>query len=129
MLNLDISPVLLFKKVFISSVYPATIITRLSLWSSISFTSASTASLPKSFGTSGFISEYASSIKRTPPIACSTVSCTFIAVCPTYPATSPERSVSIILPSESIPSALYIFPTRRATVVLPVPGLPVNTIW
>ena len=43
---------------------------------------------------SDFAKEYASSIKSTPPNASKTLLRVFSAVCPTYPATSPERSVS-----------------------------------
>ena len=55
-------------------------------------------------------------------------SCVFRAVWPTYPATSPERSTSMSCPLLNTPIAAYSPPTSRATVVLPVPGLPRNTM-
>ena len=45
------------------------------------------------------------------------------------PATSPERSVSTSWPFETTPSVWKICASRRATVVLPVPGLPTKTRW
>ena len=44
-------------------------------------------------------------------------------------ATSPPRSHSTRCPFLTTPRALYIFAMMRATVVLPVPGLPVKTMW
>jgi hypothetical protein len=48
-------------------------------------------------------------------------------VCPTYPPTSLDRSTSTRCPCFNTPNARQISAYRRATVVLPVPGLPVKT--
>ncbi len=83
------------------------------------------ASCPKSFEL--LESVYASSIKSVPPIAEEIISSVFIAVCPEYPATSFALSTSTKCPLEIIPSSLKILLSKRATVVFPVPGFPVNT--
>mmetsp|Transcript_6164 Transcript_6164/g.21054 ORF Transcript_6164/g.21054 Transcript_6164/m.21054 type:complete len:674 (-) Transcript_6164:380-2401(-) len=72
---------------------------------------------------------YASSTKSMPPRASLTAALVLMAVCPAYPATSPARSTSTICPVRSTPRAASISATMRATVVLPVPGLPVKTMW
>src|SRR6266545_3323725 len=51
------------------------------------------------------------------------------AVCPTYSPTSVARSTSMRWPLWRMPSAARICPYSRATVVLPVPGLPAKTRW
>ena len=109
----------------IGFVYPATMTMKSSLWSSIALRMVSIASCPK---LSSFCERaYASSMKRTPPRADLITSWVFKAVCPTYPATRPERSTSTSCPFDSTPMFLYILARMRATVVLPVPGLPVKT--
>ena len=50
-----------------------------------------------------------------------------VAVWPTKPATSPERSVSTRWPVVTTPRVRKIWESNLATVVFPVPGLPENT--
>ncbi len=71
--------------------------------------------------------EYASSINSTPPMASRILSRILIAVCPKYSPTTSLLVHSTICPLLSTPSSLYMRPIRRATVVLPVPALPLNT--
>ena len=52
---------------------------------------------------------------------------TFGAVWPIYSATKSDLSTSCTCPEVKSPIALYILPIFLATVVLPVPGFPVNT--
>ncbi|PIM69103.1 hypothetical protein CTU88_30030 [Streptomyces sp. JV178] len=78
----------------ISFGYPATITTTSSRWSSISFSRVAIASWPKSLVPAYWVSEYASSMNRTPPRACSNTRVVFGPVCPTYSPTSAERSAS-----------------------------------
>mmetsp|Transcript_82870 Transcript_82870/g.248278 ORF Transcript_82870/g.248278 Transcript_82870/m.248278 type:complete len:208 (-) Transcript_82870:614-1237(-) len=59
-----------------------------------------------------------------PPSAPSTTCFVLIAVWPAYPATSCARSTSTKWPRRRMRSTLNIWATMRATVVLPVPGLP-----
>ena len=87
----------------------------------------STASCPKSLFESDLVREYASSIKSIPPFASFILACVFIAVCPIYPATRDDLSTSTTCPLVRTPISLYNAPRILATVVLPVPGLPVNT--
>ncbi len=71
---------------------------------------------------------YASSINNIPPIASSTALFTFGAVCPTYSAIKPDLSTVTTCPFGNTPIAARISPNNFATVVFPVPGLPVKTI-
>mmetsp|Transcript_1733 Transcript_1733/g.4265 ORF Transcript_1733/g.4265 Transcript_1733/m.4265 type:complete len:220 (-) Transcript_1733:1160-1819(-) len=89
----------------------------------MSFMSVSRASLPKE-SLSPWTRVYASSTNRMPPSASLTRLVTLIAVCPTYPATSEARSASTRCPEDSRPSSASSAAMMRATVVLPVPGLP-----
>src|SRR5436189_3855425 len=66
-------------------------------------------------------------MKRTPPSARRTARSVLIAVIPTYSPTRPERSTSTRWPRSSSPIARYMCASSRATVVLPVPGLPRKT--
>ena len=70
---------------------------------------------------------YASSINNTPPIAFSTVSCTFCAVHPTYFAT---KSLPCISTNSPFPGKIFSssnnFPITLATLVFPVPGFPLK---
>ena len=68
--------------------------------------------------------EYASSINKTPPFAFFITCAVFNAVCPIYPATKPDLSVSINCPFDTTPRHLNTLAIIRATVVLPVPGCP-----
>mmetsp|Transcript_11588 Transcript_11588/g.38124 ORF Transcript_11588/g.38124 Transcript_11588/m.38124 type:complete len:218 (+) Transcript_11588:440-1093(+) len=89
----------------------------------MSLSNVSSASRPK-LSRSSATSEYASSIKRTPPRALLTTACVLSAVCPEYPATSAARSASISWPVRSTPRAWSTRARMRATVVFPVPGFP-----
>src|SRR5712691_10200335 len=66
-------------------------------------------------------------MKRTPSSARWIARSVLIAVAPTYWPTSPARSTSTRWPRLSRPIARYISASRRAIVVLPVPGLPRKT--
>ena len=85
----EATPGLTDRKRSISAVYPATITTTASRWSSISFTSVSMASRPKSRPESSGDRAYASSMNSTPPRARSNASWVRIAV---EPMCSPTRS-------------------------------------
>ena len=89
--------------------------------------SVSIASSPKSSRSLSRASAYASSMKRTPSIALRMTRSVLIAVSPTYWPTSPARSTSTRWPRLSSPIERYICASSRATVVLPVPGLPRKT--
>src|SRR3954471_6811866 len=89
--------------------------------------SVSIASSPKSSRSLSRASAYASSMKRTPSIAFRITRSVLMAVSPTYWPTSPARSTSTSCPRLSRPIERYICASRRATVVLPVPGLPRKT--
>lgn len=124
----DCNPGLELMKAAISLVYPARMTTSLSRSSSIRLSKVATASFPKSTPLSD-INEYASSMNSTPSNALSITWLVLTAVCPTYSATRPDLSVSTKCPFLSIPRSLYIPARILATVVLPVPGLPVKTQW
>src|SRR5579884_1540313 len=96
-------------------------------WSSMRLSSVSIASSPKSRRSPSRASAYASSTKSTPSSARRTTRSVLIAVSPTYWPTSPARSTSTRWPRRSSPIERYICASRRATVVLPVPGLPRKT--
>src|SRR5262245_3327775 len=66
-------------------------------------------------------------MKRTPSSARRMARSVLIAVRPTYWPTSPARSTSTRWPRRRRPIERYICASRRATVVLPVPGLPMKT--
>src|SRR5918912_1050376 len=66
-------------------------------------------------------------MKSTPSSARWIARSVFVAVCPTYSPTRPARSTSTRWPFRSSPIARYIWASRRAIVVLPVPGLPRKT--
>ena len=66
-------------------------------------------------------------MKRTPSSARRIARSVLIAVWPTYWPTSEARSTSTRWPFSSSPIAPYISASSRATVVLPVPGLPRKT--
>ena len=67
-------------------------------------------------------------MKSTPPLARSNAFLTFIAVWPTYCPTRSARPHSIKVGASVIPSLAKIWASKRATVVLAVPGLPVNSM-
>lgn len=94
----------------ISVVYPATITTTASRWSSISFTRVSIASLPKSRPESSGESAYASSMNRTPPRARSNASWVRMAVEPMCSPTRSTRETSTRWPRSSTPRAARISP-------------------
>src|SRR3954469_18181091 len=87
----------------------------------------SIASSPKSSRSASRDSAYASSTKSTPSSALRTTRSVFTAVSPTYWPTSPARSTSTRRPFRRSPIERYICASKRATVVLPVPGLPRKT--
>src|SRR5579884_579007 len=89
--------------------------------------SVSIASSPKSSRSLSRASEYASSTNSTPSSARRITRSVLTAVSPTYWPTSPARSTSTRWPRRSSPMERYICASRRATVVLPVPGLPRKT--
>src|SRR4051794_25680067 len=66
-------------------------------------------------------------MKRTPSSARRIARSVLTAVEPTYSPTRPARSTSTRCPRSSSPSERYICASSRATVVLPVPGLPRKT--
>ena len=66
-------------------------------------------------------------MKSTPPSARRIARSVLIAVMPTYSPTRPARSTSTRWPRSSSPIARYMCASSRATVVLPVPGLPRKT--
>src|SRR5918993_3721301 len=66
-------------------------------------------------------------MNRTPSSARLIARSVLIAVWPMYWPTSEARSTSTRWPFSSSPIAPYISASSRATVVLPVPGLPLNT--
>ena len=63
-----------------------------------------------------------------PPNALFIISFVLIAVSPTYLPTKSALVTSTTLFESNISSPLNISPKSLATVVFPVPGLPVNTI-
>src|SRR3954471_439895 len=89
--------------------------------------SVSIASSPKSSRSPSRASAYASSTKSTPSSALRMTRSVLTAVSPTYWPTSPARSTSTRCPFRSKPIERYICASRRATVVLPAPGLPRKT--
>src|SRR3954447_1254694 len=89
--------------------------------------SVSIASSPKSSLSASRESAYASSTNSTPSSALRITRSVFTAVSPTYWPTSPARSTSTSCPRRSNPIERYICASSRATVVLPVPGLPRKT--
>ena len=121
-------PGLSFIRFSISSVYPASIMQISFLWSSISFINVAMASSSKP----PLLSDtklYASSINSTPPIAFSTILCTFCAVHPTNLSIKslPWISTNSPLPLKILSSS-KIFPIILAILVFPVPGFPVKHI-
>mmetsp|Transcript_21016 Transcript_21016/g.29212 ORF Transcript_21016/g.29212 Transcript_21016/m.29212 type:complete len:201 (-) Transcript_21016:610-1212(-) len=72
---------------------------------------------------------YASSINKIPPRASSNTSRVFMMVVCLSRPTKSIRSTSKNLGLRNNPSSWYALAKRRATAVLPVPGLPTNTIW
>mmetsp|Transcript_54780 Transcript_54780/g.108713 ORF Transcript_54780/g.108713 Transcript_54780/m.108713 type:complete len:260 (-) Transcript_54780:376-1155(-) len=111
----------------ISAGYPASTTTNSSRLSSTNLMRVSSASLPNE-SLASFTSAYASSTNSMPPTADSTTSCVLMAVCPTNGATIPDRSVSTKWPRFKYPSPCSSSAIMRAMVVLPVPGLPLNTM-
>ncbi len=85
------------------------------------------ASGPKSFGRRLRRPRVGSSMNRTPSSAERTTRSVLRAVAPTCCPTSAARSTSTRWPFCSRPTARYISASSRATVVLPVPGLPRKT--
>src|SRR5215217_1999271 len=67
-------------------------------------------------------------MKRTPPYAFLRISRVFGAVWPTYWPTRSSRVTATRWPRSTYPSRWRISAMRRATVVFPVPGLPVKHI-
>ena len=67
-------------------------------------------------------------MNSTEPLAASNFSFTVGAVQPTYLPTRSARPTSIKSPTDSSPFSFMIWAKSRATVVLAVPGLPVNTM-
>src|SRR5918997_2587813 len=67
-------------------------------------------------------------MKSTPPYAFFRASLVFGAVCPTYWPTRSSRVTETRWPLSTYPSRWRISAMRRATVVFPVPGLPVKHI-
>src|SRR5882757_8002941 len=67
-------------------------------------------------------------MNRTPPIAFFNISLVFGAVWPIYCPTSSSRVTDTTWSRRTKPSLWRILAIRSATVVLPVPGLPVNDI-
>src|SRR6266404_2148204 len=65
-------------------------------------------------------------MNKTPPIAFFNISFVFCAVWPIYCPTSSSRVTDTTWPRRTKPSLWRILAIRSATVVLPVPGLPVN---
>src|SRR5687768_14276813 len=65
-------------------------------------------------------------MKSTPPYAFFRASLVFGAVCPTYWPTRSSRVTETRCPRSTYPSRCRISAMRRATVVFPVPGLPVK---
>lgn len=66
-------------------------------------------------------------MKSIPPLAFSMFSCVRGAVCPTYFPIKSARCVSMNTSfDDKIFSSAKIFPSIRATVVFPVPGLPIE---
>src|SRR5918996_1236325 len=65
-------------------------------------------------------------MKSTPPYAFFRASLVFGAVCPTYWPTRSSRVTETRCPRSPYPSRCRISAMRRATVVFPVPGLPVK---
>src|ERR687895_477616 len=65
-------------------------------------------------------------MKSTPPYAFFRASLVFGAVCPTYWPTRSSRVTETRCPRSTYPSRWRIAAMRRATVVFPVPGLPVK---
>ena len=112
----------------ISLEYPASITTNCPLRFSASCMMVSMASCPtESF--SFVFSEYASSIKSTPPIALSKYLVTIFGVSPTYCEMRSALDTSTNCPVGRAPSAFSASAKRRAIVVLPVPGFPRNMKW
>ena len=68
-------------------------------------------------------------MNSTPPSARCTTARVLGAVWPTYSATRSARVTSTRCPEVSTPSAAYSSAVKRAIVVLPVPGGPVNSMW
>ena len=67
-------------------------------------------------------------MNSTPPIAFFSISLVFGAVWPIYCPTSSSRVTETTWPRRTKPSLWRMLAIRSATVVLPVPGLPVNDI-
>mmetsp|Transcript_38978 Transcript_38978/g.116327 ORF Transcript_38978/g.116327 Transcript_38978/m.116327 type:complete len:259 (+) Transcript_38978:1358-2134(+) len=93
-------------------------------WSSLSLTKVLTHSCPAESLEPSCRSAYASSMKSTPPSARLTASEVSCAVSPWCAPIRSLRVTSISWPFLSTPSDLKSRATSRATVVLPVPGLP-----
>ena len=108
----------------ISSLYPAMMTTKSSLFCSISCTRVVNASFPYESPGCFEFKLYASSMNRTPPFAYSIFSLTLGAVCPRYSPTKSALLTSTVCPLESNPMDANISPTNLATEVFPVPGLP-----